>query len=178
MPDHCTDPGTEVLVNIPGYTDPAAWKEAETAVTGLRARELARTPIIGDFDLPPLQAIHAAWSRASTPGAAACGIRTPAPVGPASRTVCPSSSPTRPSACSVSSRRWITFAVGTGPGSPRAWPGRGERRQRSAPSVSEHEEPVHVVQPARGRGRMGPRLEPDRPARLRPRPHRRDLPRS
>lgn len=31
MPDHCTDPGTEVLVNIPGYTDPAAWKEAETA---------------------------------------------------------------------------------------------------------------------------------------------------
>lgn len=30
MPDHYTYPGTEVLVNIPGYTDPAAWKEAET----------------------------------------------------------------------------------------------------------------------------------------------------
>lgn len=59
MPDHYTYPGTEVLVNIPGYTDPAAWKEAETAVIGLCARELARTPIPGDFDLAHLQAIHA-----------------------------------------------------------------------------------------------------------------------
>ncbi|MBU8579919.1 Fic family protein [Brevibacterium luteolum] len=59
MPDHYTYPGTEVLVNIPGYTDPAAWKEAETAVIGLRVRELVRTPISGDFDLAHLQAIHA-----------------------------------------------------------------------------------------------------------------------
>lgn len=59
MPDHYTYPGTEVLVNIPGYTDPAAWKEAETAVIGLRARELARNPIPGGFDLEHLQAVHA-----------------------------------------------------------------------------------------------------------------------
>lgn len=59
MPDHYTYPGTEVLVNIPGYTDPAAWKEAETAVIGLRARELARSPIPGGFDLEHLQAVHA-----------------------------------------------------------------------------------------------------------------------
>lgn len=59
MPDHYTYPGSEVLVNIPGYTDPGAWKEAETAVVGLRARELARTPVPGGFDLPHLQAIHA-----------------------------------------------------------------------------------------------------------------------
>lgn len=59
MPDHYTYPGTEVLINIPGYTDSEAWKEAETAIIGLRARELALHPIPGDFDLPHLQAIHA-----------------------------------------------------------------------------------------------------------------------
>lgn len=58
MPDHYTYPGTEVLVNIPGYTDPGAWKEAETAVVGLRMRELALRPVAGGFDLGHLQAIH------------------------------------------------------------------------------------------------------------------------
>ena len=60
MPDHYTYPGTEVLVNIPGYTHPAAWKEAETAVIGAHARALIRNPLPGSFDLPHLQAIHAA----------------------------------------------------------------------------------------------------------------------
>lgn len=60
MPDHYTYPGTEVLVNIPGYTHPAAWKEAETAVIGAHARALTRNPLPGSFDLPHLQAIHAA----------------------------------------------------------------------------------------------------------------------
>ncbi len=60
MPDHYTYPGTEVLVNIPGYTLPAAWKEAETTVIGAHARALARNPLPGGFDLPHLQAIHAA----------------------------------------------------------------------------------------------------------------------
>lgn len=59
MPDRYTYPGTEVLVNIPGYTDPAAWKEAETAVVGMHIRDLAVHPIPGGFDLAHLQAIHA-----------------------------------------------------------------------------------------------------------------------
>lgn len=59
MPDHYTYPGTEVLVNIPGYTDPATWKEAETAVIGMHARELTLHPIPGAFDLAHLQAVHA-----------------------------------------------------------------------------------------------------------------------
>ena len=29
MPDHYTYPGTEILVNIPGYADPGLWKDAE-----------------------------------------------------------------------------------------------------------------------------------------------------
>ncbi len=28
-------PGTDVLINIPGFTDPEGWKKAETAVQAL-----------------------------------------------------------------------------------------------------------------------------------------------
>ncbi|MHB1173235.1 MAG: Fic/DOC family protein [Lacisediminihabitans sp.] len=59
MPDHYTYPGTEVLVNIPGYTDPALWKDAETLVVGTHKAELFSAPIAGGFDLAHLQAIHA-----------------------------------------------------------------------------------------------------------------------
>lgn len=59
MPDHYTYPGTEVLVNIPGYTDPALWKDAETLAVAARQAELLVTPIEGGFDLAHLRAIHA-----------------------------------------------------------------------------------------------------------------------
>ncbi|MDR8020075.1 Fic/DOC family protein [Nesterenkonia aerolata] len=52
-------PGTDVLINIPGFTDPEGWKKAETAVIAQRLGELADHPINGNFDLPHLQAIHA-----------------------------------------------------------------------------------------------------------------------
>lgn len=59
MPDHYTYPGTEVLVNIPGYGDRVLWKEAETVVVGAHMVELAAHPLPGDFDLTHLRAIHA-----------------------------------------------------------------------------------------------------------------------
>ncbi|MCI2265874.1 Fic family protein [Sediminivirga luteola] len=52
-------PGTDVLINIPGFTDPEGWKKAETAVIAQRLGELADHPISGNFDLAHLQAIHA-----------------------------------------------------------------------------------------------------------------------
>ena len=36
MPDHYTYPGTEVLVNIPGYTDPAACIDLQAGLPALR----------------------------------------------------------------------------------------------------------------------------------------------
>ncbi len=42
MPDHYTYPGSEVLVNQPGVTDRARWKEAETAVVGFITAEADR----------------------------------------------------------------------------------------------------------------------------------------
>jgi hypothetical protein len=36
MPDHYTYPGTEVLVNLPGYTNPSLWKADN--LDGLRGR--------------------------------------------------------------------------------------------------------------------------------------------
>lgn len=59
MPDHYTYPGSDVLINSAGYTDPAARKQAETAIVGIRMRELARHPLPSTFDLQHLQAIHA-----------------------------------------------------------------------------------------------------------------------
>lgn len=59
MGDRYTYPGTDVLVNVPGYRDPGAWKKAEAAVIGIHTRELTRNPPPGDFDLAHLQAIHA-----------------------------------------------------------------------------------------------------------------------
>ena len=59
MPDHYTYPGTEVLVNIRGYTDPALWKDAETLAIATRQAELLRSPVESGFDLAHLQAIHA-----------------------------------------------------------------------------------------------------------------------
>lgn len=36
MPDRYTYPGTNVLVNLLGYTQPEAWKAAETALVSAR----------------------------------------------------------------------------------------------------------------------------------------------
>ena len=59
MPDRYTYPGTEILINIPGYTDPILWKKAETLAVAARQAELITSPIAGDFDLAHLQKIHA-----------------------------------------------------------------------------------------------------------------------
>lgn len=59
MSDHYTYPGTEVLVNIPGYHDRELWKAAERRVVTTHMADLALHPIDGDFDLSHLQAIHA-----------------------------------------------------------------------------------------------------------------------
>ena len=59
MPDHYTYPGTEVLVNLPGYHDPVLWKAAERRVVTTHMADLALHPVEGDFDLAHLQAIHA-----------------------------------------------------------------------------------------------------------------------
>lgn len=60
MADQYTYPGSHVLVNLPGYTHPEAWKEAAVAHVSARLVELVEHPIMGDFDLVHLQAIHAA----------------------------------------------------------------------------------------------------------------------
>lgn len=60
MPDHYTYPGTEVLVNLRGYTDSELWKTAERRVIHAHMADLALHPIPGSFDLPHVQAIHAA----------------------------------------------------------------------------------------------------------------------
>mgnify|MGYP002721448205 CR=1 FL=1 len=52
-------PGTDVLINIPGFTDPEGWKRAETAVIAQRLGQLEDQPVRGDFDLSHLQAVHA-----------------------------------------------------------------------------------------------------------------------
>lgn len=81
MPDHYTYPGTEVLVNLRGYTDSELWKTAERRVIHTRMADLSLHPIPGSFDLPHVQAIHAAlvegfydWGR--------CGTPTPVREGP------------------------------------------------------------------------------------------------
>lgn len=63
MPDHYTYPGTEVLVNAPGYTDPRLWKAAARRVVNVHMADLAVHPIVGGFDLAHLQAIHAHLER-------------------------------------------------------------------------------------------------------------------
>ncbi|MFT3860870.1 Fic/DOC family protein [Micropruina sp.] len=60
MADQYTYPGSDVLVNLPGYTHPEAWKEAAVAHVSARLGDLVEHPITGDFDLAHLQAIHAA----------------------------------------------------------------------------------------------------------------------
>lgn len=60
MGDPYTYPGSHVLVNLPGYTHPAAWKEAEVAHMSTRLTQLVEHPIPGGFDLDHLRAIHAA----------------------------------------------------------------------------------------------------------------------
>lgn len=59
MLDPYAYPGTNILINIPGYTNPQLWKEAEGRAVSARFFELARHPLPGDFDLAHLQAIHA-----------------------------------------------------------------------------------------------------------------------
>lgn len=59
MPDRYTYPGTDVLVNIPGWTERDAWKDAETAVIMARLSELLVAPLAGGYDLDHVRAIHA-----------------------------------------------------------------------------------------------------------------------
>ncbi len=58
MPDRYTYPDSEVLVNIPGYRDAAAWHRAETAAVQVRMAELREFPLPGDLDLAHLRGIH------------------------------------------------------------------------------------------------------------------------
>ena len=53
-----TIPGTGVLKNKLGITDPAALSRAATDSTALRLAELQTTPVRGGFDSAHLQAIH------------------------------------------------------------------------------------------------------------------------
>ena len=53
-----TIPGTGVLKNKLGITDPAALSRAATDSTALRLAELQATPVRGGFDSAHLQAIH------------------------------------------------------------------------------------------------------------------------
>ena len=53
-----TMPGTGVLKNKLGITDPAALSRAATDSTALRLAELQATPVRGGFDSAHLQAIH------------------------------------------------------------------------------------------------------------------------
>lgn len=59
MPDRYTYPGSEVLVNLRGYQDPALWKAAERRVVTVHMADLVLHPVHGNFDLRHLQAIHA-----------------------------------------------------------------------------------------------------------------------
>lgn len=45
MPDRYTYPGTDVLVNLPGYIHPDDWKAAETAAISARMFDLLRDPL-------------------------------------------------------------------------------------------------------------------------------------
>ena len=58
MPDHYTYPGTEVLVNLPGITDPLEWERVETAAIGQRLVELMQHSSSVRCDLEHLQVIH------------------------------------------------------------------------------------------------------------------------
>lgn len=51
-------PGTNVLRNKFGYTDPGQLATAESAITAARAAELARTPVAPSFDFEHLQTLH------------------------------------------------------------------------------------------------------------------------
>jgi fido (protein-threonine AMPylation protein) len=53
-----TIPGTGVLRNKLGITDPAALSRAATDSTALRLAELQASPVRGGFDSAHLQAIH------------------------------------------------------------------------------------------------------------------------
>lgn len=58
MPDHYTYPGTEILINLPGYRHEATWKAAERLAVGVRMTELLTDPLPGEFDFAHLRAIH------------------------------------------------------------------------------------------------------------------------
>ncbi|WP_125614498.1 Fic/DOC family protein [Specibacter cremeus] len=58
MPDRYTYPGTEVLINIPGYRDQALLDLAEKDLAEIGLARLRVHPIPGHFNLPHLQAIH------------------------------------------------------------------------------------------------------------------------
>lgn len=54
MPDRYCYPGSHVLVNLHGNTDPELWKAAERRVINTNLAELTDHPVVGDFDLPHL----------------------------------------------------------------------------------------------------------------------------
>ncbi len=73
-----TIPGTGVLKNKLGITNPADLSRAAAASTALRLTELHATPIHGGFDSTHLQAIHDHIYQDSTIGPESCGQPMPA----------------------------------------------------------------------------------------------------
>ncbi len=51
------------MVNLPGYTNADAWKEAEVALVSAHLAALVDHPVAGEFDLAHLRAIHAVLVR-------------------------------------------------------------------------------------------------------------------
>ena len=56
--DHYLDPATGVLRNRLGITDAGELEQAEASLVAWRSYELSQQPIVGQFDLAHLQAIH------------------------------------------------------------------------------------------------------------------------
>ncbi len=56
--DRYTYPGSDVLINKPGITDPLALEAFEADATAIRMLELLQVPIAGSFNVEHLRAIH------------------------------------------------------------------------------------------------------------------------
>lgn len=56
--DHYLDPATGVLRNRLGITDAGELEQAEASLVAWRSYELSQQPMVGQFDLAHLQAIH------------------------------------------------------------------------------------------------------------------------
>ena len=120
-------PGTDVLINIPGFTDPEGWKKAETAVIAQRLGELADHPFNGNFDLPHLQAIHARLVEGFYTWGGHYAPPTPDQAERGWPTAVLSSSRQRPSASSPPCIGWACCVAGRLMSSLPGWRGCGVR---------------------------------------------------